>query len=243
MWPERFTVEDLEATRRALGSYLWSALYLGRPAPLDGNVFRRSWFRYYEHSGDTYKLHDSEPRTVNVNSCRRFVTVDLAVSQRKSADYTVVAVWGVTKQHDLLLLHRVRKRLPAPGQVPMLRKLHDDWTPDTIGIEAVAFQLAIVQQARQDGLPVKELRPDKDKVSRALTAAARLEAGTVYWPRNAPWLDEWESELLLFPNSRHDDQTDTFSYAALQVAELQATTIVDLSGWTDALGQVSPNRP
>ena len=241
LWPERFSVKDLEATRSALGSYLWSALYMGRPAPLDGNVFRRTWFRYYEHTGDTYTLHGTEPRTVNVASCRRFVTVDLAVSQRKTADYTVASVWAVTKEHDLLLLHRIRKRIPAPAQVPLLRKLHDDWAPDTIGIEAVAFQLAIVQQARADGLPVTELRPDKDKVSRAFTAAARLEGGTVYWPKRAPWLTEWENELLLFPNSRHDDQTDTFSYAALHVAEL-STTVVDLSGWLDHLRQSSPNR-
>ena len=44
LWPERFSKEDLEATKRALGSYLWSALYQGRPAPLDGDVFRKSWF-------------------------------------------------------------------------------------------------------------------------------------------------------------------------------------------------------
>jgi predicted phage terminase large subunit-like protein len=233
LWPERFSMDDLEATRSALGSYLWSALYQGRPAPLDGNVFRRSWFRYFEHSGDSYALHGIEPEIVNVNSCRRFVTVDLAVSTKKSADYTVASVWAVTPKSELLLLHRVRKRIPAPEQVPLLRKLYEEWSPDIVGIEAVAFQLAIVQQAREDGLPVTELRADKDKVSRALTAAARLEGGTVYWPKKAPWLDEWENELLLFPNSRYDDQTDTFAYAALEVARRRSNEHL----FTDEFGQ------
>jgi phage terminase large subunit-like protein len=72
-------------------------------------------------------------------------------------------------------------------------------------------------QASRDGLPIRELRADRDKISRALTAAARLEAGTVYWPKEAPWLAEWESELLAFPNGRHDNQADCFPNAALDV--------------------------
>jgi predicted phage terminase large subunit-like protein len=141
----------------------------------------------------------------------------------------VAAVWGVTPSNDLLLLHRIRKRLAGPDQVPLLRKLADEWQPDQIGIEAVAFQLAIVQEARRDGLPVVELKPDRDKVSRALTAAARLEGGNVWWPKGARWLDEWESELLLFPNARHDDQVDALSYAALEVVKRRRSGLLD--GW------------
>lgn len=48
-------------------------------------------------------------------------------------------------------------------------------------------------------------------------AAAHLGAGTAHWPQDALWLGEWEAELLAFPNARHDDQTDVFAYAALDV--------------------------
>ena len=121
----------------------------------------------------------------------------------------------------------------------MLRRLYEEWKPDHIGIESVAFQLAVIQEARKAGLPVRELRPDRDKVSRALMAAARLEGGNVFWPRHASWLGEWEAELLLFPNARHDDQVDTLSYASLEVAKRR----VDLSGyWPDELSRVAPSR-
>ncbi len=221
LWPQRFPLSELHATRQALGSYLWSALYQGRPAPLDGNVFKRSWFKYWTPIGDSYQLDHS--RTIPSNSCQRFITVDLAVSQKQSADYTVAAVWAVTKNQDLLLLDRIRRRIPGPDQIPLLRRLYDQWTPDSIGIEAVAYQLAIIQQARRDGLPIRELKPDRDKVSRALVAAARLEGGNVYWPTSASWLDEWENELLLFPNARHDDQVDTLAYAAIELAKRRST--------------------
>ncbi len=62
----------------------------------------------------------------------------------------------------------------------------------------------------------------------------------MFWPRHAPWVGEWEAELLLFPNARHDDQVDTLSYAALEVAKRR----VDLSGpWpVGDLSRISPNR-
>lgn len=41
LWPERFDLADLEATRRALGSYLWTAFHQGHPAPLEGIIYRR----------------------------------------------------------------------------------------------------------------------------------------------------------------------------------------------------------
>jgi predicted phage terminase large subunit-like protein len=221
LWPERFGVEDLEATRRALGTYLWAALYQGHPAPLDGNIFRRSWFRYWTPAGENaYLLHQPEgkPRTADARRCQVFATVDLAISQKTSADYTVAAMWAATPQHDLLLLERYRGRLDGPSQIELLKKLHREWAPDWIGIEAVAYQMTLVQTLRRAGLPVKELKADRDKISRALTAAARLEGGNVYWPKVAAWLGEWETELLAFPNGRHDDQADVFAYAALQAS-------------------------
>ena len=40
---------------------------------------------------------------------------------------------------------------------------------------------------------------------------ARIEAGQVHLPENAPWLGDLMHELLAFPNSRHDDQVDSVS--------------------------------
>jgi len=61
------------------------------------------------------------------------------------------------------------------------------------------------------GLPSRELRADRDRIGRALTAAARLEAGTVCWPQDKPWPADWEAELLAFPNGCYDDQADVFA--------------------------------
>ena len=42
---------------------------------------------------------------------------------------------------------------------------------------------------------------------------APIEAGAVYLPRQAQWLDEFKAEILAFPRGKHDDQVDAFSQA------------------------------
>ena len=40
---------------------------------------------------------------------------------------------------------------------------------------------------------------------------AKIEAGQVFLPKDAPWLGDFLDELLAFPNGRHDDQVDSVS--------------------------------
>jgi hypothetical protein len=43
--------------------------------------------------------------------------------------------------------------------------------------------------------------------------SASVIAGSVFLPRNAPWLDDFFQEVLAFPASRYSDQIDAFSQA------------------------------
>ena len=47
--------------------------------------------------------------------------------------------------------------------------------------------------------------------TRMVAESARIEAGHVVLPRDAPWLGEFLNELMAFPNGRHDDQVDSVS--------------------------------
>jgi hypothetical protein len=49
------------------------------------------------------------------------------------------------------------------------------------------------------------------KVDRMAAQSAKIEAGHVYLPKSAAWLGEFLTELLSFPNGRHDDQVDSVS--------------------------------
>ena len=39
----------------------------------------------------------------------------------------------------------------------------------------------------------------------------------MFFPKNAPWLDELKAELLGFPNTKNDDQVDSITQALIWI--------------------------
>lgn len=219
LWPERFTEEALSGIKRSLGSIGYAGQYLQRPSPAGGSQFKRQWFRCFTHEEDHYILETPDGVTRFLKSqCHLFITIDLAISLKQSADYTVLAVWAITPDRDLLLIDCLHEHLDNPEQQKQITLFFYRYHPEFIKIESVAYQLALIQVLRRQGLPIREYKPVKDKVSRASSASVYYEGGKVYHPKSAVWLAEWEEELLLFPNAAHDDRVDTTSMACEEVS-------------------------
>ncbi len=219
--------QALLETRNTLGSYWWNALFQQRPQPAGGTIFQREWFRYFRTDGEFYVLmRAGGEHRVKRDDCWRFQTVDLAASLKSSADYFVVQTWAVTPERDLLLLDLLRTRVEGPQQLGLLKQQYHRHRPSFIGIERAGYQLTMLQTAIREGLPARELKADRDKVSRALTIAARYEAGAVYHRAGAPWLQDYEDELLAFPRGGHDDMVDCAGYAGLVLADT-AKRVID----------------
>ena len=199
----RIAASEIEVARRQLGPLMFSQEFLAQFVTAGAGFFKREWFRYYDAAPHTFW---------------RFATVDLAASLKTSADYTVIASGGVAEGGRLILLDVERSRMEGPDIVPAIRRAVQRWNLATVGIERVGFQLALVQEARRAGLPVRELLPDRDKVARSLPLQAALEGGRVLFPRSAPWLADLEQELLAFPAGAHDDLADVAAYAVAMLA-------------------------
>lgn len=43
-----------------------------------------------------------------------------------------------------------------------------------------------------------------------------MESGDIYFPKNAMWISNVQSELLRFPEAEHDDIVDSLAYAVLE---------------------------
>jgi len=227
LWPARFPFHRLLEIRRTMGAFWFSAMYQQRPTPAGGGVFQREWFRYWRDEGGFYVLGNE---LIRKEKCWRFATVDLAVSEKERADYTVICVWDCTPFGDLVLLDRIRERMSAPKLMATIRQLSGKWNPEFVGVEKAGFQLAIIQQLRRDGAAVKPLIARGDKTSRAHAAAVRFAGGQVYFPAGAAWLGELEAELLGFPYEPHDDQVDAVAYACLEVGRRYGEAAAKLRG-------------
>lgn len=224
LWPERFDREWLLKMKEDIGSYLFSALYGQKPAPAEGQIVKRSWFRYFSIDGDYYVLHTpSGEKRFERNKCMIFQTCDPAATESEHSDYFVLSTWAVTQDHDLLLLDVFRERAETTKHKSIILSLFERWSPMFVGVENRTFGLNIIQDVKREGIPIKPLKADTDKVSRFRPMAARYEVGSVYHLKNAPWLLEYEKELLAFPKAKHDDQVDTASYAGLELSKLRHT--------------------
>lgn len=215
LWPEfGFTKEVMEQKRLDVGSYTWSALYQQRPSAAGGTIFKRIHFRYFREE----TLHNQQYFIVGEKrfkklECWAFQTVDTANSEKTINDYFVVSTFYVTPFQDLLLYDVYRTHVTGPDQKPLMKEQNYRYRPRFQAIEDKTFGTNLIQEMKREGMTVRAIPVDKDKVTRSLPIAARYEVAKVYHREGAPWLTDLEDELLSFPRGKHDDQVDTLSIA------------------------------
>lgn len=199
--PARETKADLDQTKQALGSFVFSAQYQQEPMPTKGSVIDWRWFRTF-----------AEPP--NRDRVRIVQSWDCASKKTEFSDYSVCMTWAVYNG-EYFLLDIFRKKLTFPELVAAALKLGGQYGPDEILIEDAAAGIQLFQQLRLERpcrmpRPIA-IKPVGDKVTRAHTSSLVIEQGRVFLPLNAPWLDDLKSEVLQFPFGRHDDQIDSMS--------------------------------
>lgn len=218
LWPNKYNERDLSTIKSTVGSRDWASLYQQRPAPESGGIFKRAHFLYWNRRADSpstieFVDRDGEKQNIDGTKLLRFLTIDLAASKKTTADYFVISAWGLAKDRKLFLLDVFRDRIEGPDQHKHILTMNAKWKPAVIGVESTAYQLTLVQQTARLGLPVRPITVDVDKITRAIPAGVRIETGNVFFMSGAPWLHDFETELLFFPNGKHDDQVDTLSSA------------------------------
>lgn len=213
-----------ERIKKNVGSFVWAALYQGRPSPVAGGLFKRADMRYWATVPRNPSRHglmhgariDLGGRVVELDDCWRFLTVDLAATVKTSADWTAVGVWAITPDGDLVLLDGDRKRIEEKSHWNLVRPLREKWQADVVFVESSMIKSTLVYEAGKANVPIQELKADTDKVTRALPATVRAETGRLWFPAVSlmPEVGEWVNELVSFPNAAHDDRVDVVSYAA-----------------------------
>jgi predicted phage terminase large subunit-like protein len=207
LWPERFPVEDLLATKKIIGEYNFASLYDGAPRPRGGKVFGEP--HYYD------------PETTDFTGCRFILAGDPAASEKTSADYSAAVVLSVRGFGDeaVAYVRKVyREQVAIPKYVDDLVSLQHTFGNTKINIEAVGGFKAVPQMLRalNQNLRIVEIEPVGDKFTRAQPVGAAWNAGRVLVPADSPpWLGAFLDELEKFTgvNDAYDDQVDALAHA------------------------------
>ena len=214
LWPKRYNREEIDRLKRVLGALDFAGQIQQRPSPAEGNMFKEEWFRTFEITDGGEVVRYGE-RSCPVDMCTFFMICDLALTEKAGADYTVIGTIAKTPDNFMLVWDLLRGQWEAPK---VKNKIIDTYKAldkcNFIGIEKAHYGIAMIQEMRGE-YPIKELKPDRDKISRANNATIKFENGQVFIPKNAPWEDAYKDELKTFPNGKNDDMVDFTSYSAL----------------------------
>ncbi len=117
-------------------------------------------------------------------------------------------------EHDgcYYLIAVLRERLIFPDLKRRVVAEAERHAADAVLIEDTGSGIPLIQELQREG-PIKPIgiTPEGDKVTRMLAPSAKIEAGYVLLPERAPWLQDFQTEILQFPYGRHDDQVDSLS--------------------------------
>nr|DAK36126.1 MAG TPA: Large Terminase [Caudoviricetes sp.] len=217
LWKERYGIDELENIKKAIGSREFSALYQQKPQVEDGGLFKRQYFKYFDVKND-FIIADN--KNVNIKDCFYFQTIDTAMSTHKNNDFTAIATFICDREWNLYLVDLMLERLEVPDQWNVIKQYRHKYNLQFQAIESKSSGIGIIQQAKREGMSLKELKADTDKMTRALNISVMFENGKVFFNKKLEKLLELEEQLLKFPNAVHDDAVDVCSYAGIVINDL-----------------------
>jgi predicted phage terminase large subunit-like protein len=226
LWPERIDADSLAQIKRALGSYGSAGQLQQCPAPAEGAILKRRWWRWWPG---------------RVEEAPRFNQIiqswDMAFTDTDGSDFVVGQVWGQLGA-DKYLIHQVRARMEFTETVQAVKDL-TAWVEARYPrhrshlklVEDKANGPAVISSLRRQVPGLAPVDPKGDKVARARAVAPEVEAGNVHLPGMADaegtgydptqtpdWVRALVEECASFPNAAHDDQVDALSQALMRLA-------------------------
>ena len=210
-WSSKYTPQFIENERKTyekLGKIdIWYRERMCQSISPDSQIFKPEYFR--EFSWKDLKLQE-----MNI-----FMTVDLAISQKATADFTSIMVVGVNRDNHWFILDCSFGRFDPTKTIDEIFRMVGKWSPQKVGVEKVAYQAAIhhflekEMPHRNMFFTVTALQAQRKKEERISALQPRFSSGSVWVPRDAgDWWEELKGEMLAFPNGIHDDLLDSLAY-------------------------------
>ena len=215
LWQGKYpTPDDIEAERqKTMSETAWYREYLLKIISTEEQVVRPEWIQFY-----------NKPPYEGRHSIA--IGIDLAVSEKDSADYTAMVVghiYGYGKNMKIYIQpNPINERVPFPVQVELIKSLiatqkQFHWRVKTY-VEDVAYQKALVQLLESQRLDVEGVPTGRsDKTARLRLTTSFIKEGRILFPEKG--CDELLMQLTGFGKESHDDLADAFAMLVLKAIE------------------------
>ena len=212
LWPEFWSLTELEALRSELPAPKWQAQYQQDPSSEESALVKREWWKKWES--------EKPPQ------CEFIIqSWDTAFLKTQRADYSACTTWGVfyhpddtgVTQPNIILLDAYKERLEFPELKKCAFEFYNEFEPDACIVEAKAAGTPLIFELRAMGIPVSEYTPSRgnDKISR-VNAVSDLFASGIVWCPETRFAEEVIEEFASFPAGEHDDLVDSSTQALLR---------------------------
>ena len=201
--PVRLDRQVLNSQSKSLGSYNYAGQFSQRPAPAEGGILKRKYFKI---------IDPSNVPAVTVN----FVA-DTAYTKNEKNDPCAFMAYSIING-DLYIRDVFVKHLEFHDQIkqiPIFCEKNNYNASSRVEVEPKASGKDVVSTLRNGtNMNIKEsANPTKDKEARVKDVEAPIEAGRTYLVRGG-WNETFLDECASFPNGKHDDQVDCLVMAA-----------------------------
>lgn len=210
--PVRLSRAALDKLKVALGSYGYAGQVMQVPAPAEGGILKKAWFRVV-----TWEQFQALP---GARGAAWNFDADTAYTDKQANDPSALLA-SCYLSNTLYVRYAGEMRLEFPALVkalPELVKAHGYTPQSKLYVEPKATGKSVVQQLRMDTkLNVLEApAPDADKKTRVNACAPFIEAARVVLI-DGSWNEAFVQQCATFPTAAHDDMLDCLTQAIARV--------------------------
>ena len=205
LWPSKYPDQASVYEEEKMYDHITFAReFLLKILPSDEQVIFEEWITYYD------ELPDCE-------RCYRKIAVDLAISEKDSADFTAAICMDIfISGKDIIvyiLPEMINKRMNFPdaiSEIKMFSKKMGGYDPVEIIVEDAGYQGAFFQQLEKEGYPSRGMSTGGiDKRTRLAYTTSLIRSGQILFPREGA--EDLITQLVGFGIEKHDDLADAFS--------------------------------
>jgi predicted phage terminase large subunit-like protein len=232
LFPELFPEHVLDEIRKTeLMEDGYAGQHQQRPAPAEGNLFKKAHWRFWKPDGTAPDHTHTRPDGCYQGPARPLpkmeqylISLDAAFKDGAKNDYVCFGVIG-THKADKFVLERIKVKASFTRTVEIFKDLVGRW-PLALRklVEDKANGTAVINVLQSEIPGIIGVEPEGGKESRAAAIQPQVESGNVYLPDGAPWLDDWVTEFGNFPNGAHDDSVDMLSQVLIYLSNSPAVT-------------------